>query len=129
MIRTLKILMIFIPLLTAVSPSIVWGVAPYPFQRPPEENQGAIIRAGEPVCLFESGTADVKQVINVNDVLEVFRENPDHTFKKVGKIKVIFYGGENFIRAQVIEGELKINDIAKKGNVASLVILSATGCQ
>jgi hypothetical protein len=83
---------------------------------------------GDIVCLFQSGTADVRKGITVNDVHPVYRETKSHELLEVGKIKVLSYSGADYIKGEVIEGELKAGDIAKKGDVASLIISSGDKC-
>ena len=84
---------------------------------------------GEMVCLFQSGTADVKKSISVGDLLTVYRERGKHELKEIGKIKVLSYIGEDYLKGEVIEGEARTGDIAKKGDVASLVISSEDKCK
>ncbi len=84
---------------------------------------------GDMVCLFQSGTSDVRKTIAVNDVLPVYRETKPHELVEVGKIKVLFYVGEDYIKGEVIEGELKAGDVAKKGGVASLIISLDDKCK
>jgi hypothetical protein len=40
----------------------------------------------------------------------------------VGIIKVLSYIGETYIKSEVLAGEIRPDDIAKKGNVSCLVI-------
>ena len=95
-----------------------------------EEKAAKGIRVkGETVCLFQSGTADVKKAINANDILPVYRESKSHELKEVGKIKVLTYIGEDYLKGEVVEGEIQAGDIVKKGKVASLVILSGDKCK
>src|SRR5512139_2099831 len=98
----------------AVSPS------PIPGEREERAAKGIKV-TGETVCLFQSGTADVKKAISIGDVLVVYREGPKHELKEVGKIKVLSYSGEDYLKGDVVEGEIKAGDIAKKGEVASLI--------
>jgi hypothetical protein len=84
---------------------------------------------GTLICLFQSGTADVKKVISVKDVLPVYRENKSHELKEVGKIKVLSYVREDYLKGEVIEGEIQAGDIVKKGEAASLIISSENSCQ
>jgi len=79
---------------------------------------------GETVYLFHSGTNDVKRTIHVSDVLTVYRINSSCEVKTVGRIKVISYVGETYLKGVVIEGEIMPNDVAKKGNVSCLIILT-----
>jgi len=106
----------------AVSPS------PIPGEREERVAKGIKVK-GETVCLFQSGTMDVKKEIKINDILPVYRESKSHELKEVGKIKVLSYVGEDYLKGEVVEGELKAGDIAKKGDVASLVISSENSCK
>ncbi len=94
-----------------------------------EKAAKGIIEVGEVVCLFQSGTADVKKEIHVSDILVVYRETRDHQLKEVGKIRILSYVGEDYLKGEVIEGELMTGDIAKKGEVASLVISKDDKCK
>jgi hypothetical protein len=74
------------------------------------------------VYLFHSGTDDVKKTIHANDILTVYRINPSCEVNPVGIIKVLSYIGETYIKSEVLVGEIRPDDIAKKGNVSCLVI-------
>jgi len=104
------------------------SVSPIPEQREEKAAKG-IREKGEMVCLFQSGTADVKNTISAGDLLTVYREIGKHDLKEVGKIKVHFYIGEDYLKAEVVEGEVRTGDIAKKGDAASLVISSGDKCK
>ncbi len=82
------------------------------------------MRSGETVYLFYSGTADVRRSIHVNDVLIVHRVSESCEVREVGKIRVLSYVGETYIKGEVIEGEVRADDIAKKGEVSCLVIFA-----
>jgi hypothetical protein len=111
-------------------PQFVNAVSWSPLQEEHEEKAAkGIMMKGTVVCLFQSGTADVKRAININDILPVYRENKSHELKEVGKIKVLAYVGEDYLKGKVVEGELKAGDIAKKGDVASLIISSGDRCK
>ncbi len=94
-----------------------------------EKAAKGIMVKGSVVCLFQSGTQDVKQVINAGDTLVVYRESTDHQLKQVGTIKVLAYVGEDYLKGEVLEGEIKAGDIAKKGGVASLIISPGKSCK
>jgi len=89
----------------------------------------AIMKVGTIIYLFHSGTPDVKNEIHLNDILIVYRESPTCEMKAVGKIKVLSFAGGNHITAEVIEGEIMIDDIAKKGKAAYLVVLTEDTCK
>jgi hypothetical protein len=79
---------------------------------------------GETVYLFHSGTDDVRRTIHVNDILTVHRIDPSCQVTTVGRIKVLSYIGETYLKGVVIEGKIKANDIARKGDVSCLIILA-----
>jgi hypothetical protein len=120
---------VFVPL-SAILPLRANAVSPSPIPGEREEriSQGIKVK-GETVCLFQSGTEDVKKAINIDDIIPVYRESKSHELKEVGKIKVLSYSGEDYLKGEVIEGEVRTGDIAKKGEVASLVISSEDKCK
>ena len=83
----------------------------------------AVFNVGSTIYLFQSGTPDVRQAIGVNDVLIVYRESASGEMREVGKIKVLSFIGEVYIKGEVIAGKIRHDDVAKKGNVSCLVIL------
>ncbi len=124
-VKLLAVLLISCIGLPQLANAVSWS----PLQEEREEKAAkGIIEKGAVVCLFQSGTADVKKAINVNDILPVYRESKSHELKEVGKIKVLSYVGEDYLKGEVVEGELKVGDIAKKGDVASLIISSGDKC-
>jgi hypothetical protein len=124
--RLLAVLLI----LCAGLPQLVNAVSWSPLAEEREEKIAkGIVEKGAIVCLFQSGTADVKKAISTGDVLVVYREGAKHELKEVGKIKVLSYSGEDYLKGEVVEGEIKAGDIAKKGEVASLVISPADKCK
>ena len=83
-----------------------------------------VMTMGNKIHLFHSGTADVKKDICIKDVIPVYREtggakNPQS--KEVGAVKVIGYAGEHYFEAEVVKGEIKVGDVAKKEGAACLV--------
>jgi|GEM_PF-524098 len=95
--------------------------SPIPGEREEKVAEG-FMEVGTTAYLFHSGTAVVKNAIAVNDILTVYREEKSGDMKEVGKIKVLSFMGENYINGEVVEGEIKSGDIAKKGSVSCLVI-------
>jgi hypothetical protein len=81
-----------------------------------------VMKVGQTAYLFHSGTEDVKRTIHVNDILIVYRISPLCEVKKVGTIKVISNIADTYFKSEVVEGEIRPNDIAKKGNASCLVI-------
>ncbi|HTG02385.1 MAG TPA: hypothetical protein VK654_17520 [Nitrospirota bacterium] len=85
--------------------------------------------AGDIICLFQSGTSDIREKVHAGDIIVVYREDEDQQAQPVGKIKVLSYVGADYLKAEVIEGELIADDIAKKENAASLVLSSDDRCK
>ncbi len=83
-----KILVIVFSICTGVPLSanaVSWS--PLQEERSEKAAKGIMIK-GNAVCLFQSGTADVKKAISIGDVLVVYRENKLNEPREVGKIKV-----------------------------------------
>ncbi len=117
-------------ILCAWLPQLVNAVSWSPLQeeREAKEAKGIMVK-GTVVCLFQSGTSDVRKAINIYDILPVYRESRSHEILEVGKIKVLSYVGEDYLKGEVVEGELKAGDIAKKGEAAGLIISSENSCK
>ena len=83
-----------------------------------------LMKVGKKVDLFHSGTADVKKEVCLKDVIPVYRETMGGghtTVKEVGKVKVLAYKGEHYFEAEVVSGEIKVGDVAKKETASCLV--------
>ncbi len=106
--------------------AVSWS--PLEEEREAKEAKG-IMAKGTIVCLFQSGTADVRKAFAINDILLVYRERKAHELKEVGKIRVLSYSGEDYLKGEVVEGELRAGDIAKKGDAASLILSAGNGCK
>jgi len=83
-----------------------------------------VMKVGNKVHLFHSGTADVKKEICLNDVVTVYREiggakNPRTI--EVGQVKVLSYDGPHYFEAEVVKGEIRTGDIAKKDTAMCLI--------
>ncbi len=101
-------------------PWVAHAVSWSPLEVEREEKAAKGIKvAGDIVCMFQSGTAEVRKIIHIGDVLPVYREDSEHQARPVGKIRILSYVKEDYLEAEVIEGELMTGDIAKKGDVAS----------
>jgi hypothetical protein len=127
--RALVIALLVLPLAMAW-PQGAKAVSPSPV---PEENEERIERGvvekGDTVCLFESGTVDVRRQIATGDILVVYRQDAAGSLRPVGKIRVLSYAGENYVKAEVAEGKLMTGDVAKRGDAAGLVIFSGDRCR
>ena len=98
-------------------------VVPLTAQAAEKKAKGEVVmKVGKKVHLFHSGTADVKKEICLNDVVTVYRQvgkNPQ--LKEVGQVKVLSYAGEHYFEAEIVKGEIKVGDIAKKETASCLV--------
>lgn len=98
--------------------------APLTVQAAEKVKGEVVMKVGNQVNLFHSGTADVKKEICLNDVIPVYRETMGgghKTTKEVGKVKVLGYEGEHYFKAEVVSGEIKVGDIAKKNTAFCMV--------
>lgn len=81
-----------------------------------------VMKMGSKVHLFHSSNVAVQKDIAIGDVLTVY-----HTTAKlpqpreVGQVKVLGFIGEHFFEAEIVKGEVKVGDIAKKENTNLLV--------
>jgi hypothetical protein len=117
------ILIVILLLLAVVNPLTAVAASYLPeFIYHQNEITETVMKVGQTAYLFHSGTEDVKRTIHVNDILIVYRISPLCEVKKVGTIKVISNIADTYFKSEVVEGEIRPNDIAKKGNVSCLVI-------
>ncbi len=113
----------------AVLPESVHAVSFSPVPAENEERAAKGIRGkGETVCLFQSGTAEIRKTIAIGDVLSVYRQENSGAVREIGKIRVLSYGGEDYLKGTVVEGEVMAGDVAKKGDIAGLIISSEDKC-
>ena len=124
-----RIEILFVILLVAAicAPLAAFAVS-YPGQLYHQEVRHDKFVKGDTVYMFHSGTEDVKKTIHINDTLTVYRTSPSCEVTPIGIIKVIAFAGETYIKGEVFAGEIKPDDIAKKGNVSCLII-SAGVCE
>ena len=113
-------------LIAVTAPSAAFAVS-YPAPLYHREIRHDKFVKGDTVYLFHSGTDEVRKTIHVNDTLPVHRITQSCKAMPAGLIKVVSFVGENYIRVEVLEGEIRPDDIAKKGNISCLVI-SADMC-
>ena len=117
------ILIVILFLLVAVNPLSAVAASYLPaFFYHQNDITETVIKVGQIAYLFHSGTEDVKRTIQTNDILVVYRISPLCEVKKVGTIKVISNIADTYFKGEVAEGEIRPNDIAKKGNASCLVI-------
>jgi hypothetical protein len=102
----------------------------YPIlEHPPQVIHGEVLLdVGTIVYLFHSGMPDVKTTTFAGEVLPAHRESPCCSVSECGKVKILSYIGNNYIKAVVTEGALRPGDIVKKGAVSYLVTLFGCDC-
>jgi len=121
--KILGILIVILLLLAAVNPLTAFAASYLPaFFYHQNEITETVMKVGQIAYLFHSGTEDVKKTIHDNDILIVYRINPSCEIKAVGKIKVLTSIADTYFKSEVVEGEIRPNDIAKKGNASCFVI-------
>ncbi|MBI5655640.1 MAG: hypothetical protein HZC44_01980 [Geobacter sp.] len=89
-----------------------------------------VMKMGNKLHLFHGGNVEVQKEIAIGDVLLVYREYyksrspkevPIRAEKEVGEVKVLSFIGEHYFEAEIVKGEIKIGDIAKKDATSLLV--------
>lgn len=116
MYRMVKVFVLLFFASMAISP-----LAAYSAEKVKSE---VVMKQGKKVHLFHSGTADVRKEICPHDVIKVYRETPTGghmSVKEVGEVKVLSYVGEHYFEAEVVKGEIKVGDVAKKEGAYCLV--------
>ena len=98
--------------------------APITVQAADKVKGEVVMKVGNKVNLFHSGTADVRKEICLGDVITVYREtggakSPKST--EVGTVKVTGYAGEHYFEAEIVKGEIRSGDIAKKNAAYCMV--------
>jgi hypothetical protein len=83
---------------------------------------GSVVVKGGSVYLFHSGTRDIMGTVHGGDIFIVYRLTPSCKMEEVGKIRFVDFHGDTYMEAEVIGGELKAGDIAKKGNISCLIV-------
>jgi hypothetical protein len=81
-----------------------------------------VMKMGSKVHLFHSSNVEAQKEIAVNDILPVYRVNgKTHQETEVGAVKVLSFMGKHYFEAEIIKGEVKVGDIAKKADASLLV--------
>lgn len=81
-----------------------------------------VMKVGNKVHLFHSSNVEAQKEIAVGEVLPVYRViGKAQQQKEVGQVKVLGFMGEHYFEAEIVKGEIKVGDIAKKGDSGLLV--------
>jgi multidrug efflux pump subunit AcrA (membrane-fusion protein) len=116
--------------ITVSLPGSLKAVSFSPLPAENEEKGATGVRGkGDIICLFQSGTAEIRREIVIGDVLTVYRQEGNGALRSVGKIRILSSVGEDYLKGEVVEGKVRTGDIAKKGDVAALIISSEDRCQ
>ena len=83
---------------------------------------------GQTIYLFFSGSEEEHRSLHESDTLPVSRIDRSCEATVVGRIRVLGLLGETYLKAEVIEGRIRVGDIAKKDTFSCLVI-PAEPCQ
>ena len=124
--RRSRMMILALLFLTISSPFAAFGVSYPPALYHKAERHEKFVK-GDTLYLFHSGTDDVRKTIHAGDTLAVYRTTPACEVVPIGIIRVVSYVGETYLKGEVFAGEIKPDDIAKKGAVSCLVI-SADMC-
>jgi hypothetical protein len=98
--------------------------APITVQAAEKVKGEVVMKVGNKVNLFHSGTADVKKEICLGDVITIYRETGGAKAPKsteVGAVKVTGYAGEHYFEGEIVKGEIKPGDIAMKKGAYCLI--------
>lgn len=120
--KILFLLLFLVPF--AISTKLYAVAYPFPGNESTYQKDEPGMKVGTKLYLFHSGTDDVKNSIHVNDSLTVYRVNPADSSietKDVGTVKVLLPLGDYYFNGEVISGEVKTGDLAKKGAVACFI--------
>lgn len=81
-----------------------------------------VMKVGSKVHLFHSGKTSVQKDIAIGDTIPVYRMTPrSPQMKEVGQVKVLGYVGEHYFEAEIVKGDVKVGDIARKEKSGFLV--------
>ena len=81
-----------------------------------------VMKMGNKLHLFHSGNVEAQKEIAIGDVITVYRTyGKTRQEKEVGQVKVLSFTGEHYFEAEIVKGEIKIGDIAKKDATSLLV--------
>ena len=109
------------------APVTAFAAAYYPLYHLQDGDETAA-SVGQTIYLFYSGTDEERRSLHEGDILAVSRIDRSCDAAVVGKIRVLGLIGETYLKAEVVEGRIKVGDIARKDAISCLVI-PAEPCQ
>ena len=120
--KILFLLLLLVPF--AMSTTLHAVAYPFPDNGQTYQKDEPVMKADTKLYLFHSGTEDVKNAIHENDSLTVYRIHPADLSvetREVGTVRVLKPLGDYYFDGEVIGGEVKSGDLAKKGTVACFI--------
>jgi hypothetical protein len=97
------------------------SVAYYPLYHLQDGDETAAA-VGQTIYLFFSGTDNERRSLREGDILAVSRIGRSCEATAAGKIRVLALLGETYLKAEVLEGRIRVGDIARKNGISCLVI-------
>lgn len=110
----------------AVVAIVCLPLSAHALEKQPQLKGEVVMKAGTKVDMFFGVMEEAKKQICIGDVIPVFREQPysrSLKVKAVGKVKVLGVAGEHHFEGEVVEGEVKAGDIAKKETGAYVCLI------
>jgi len=102
-------------------PAAALAASYYPLYHIQEGDETAA-PAGREIYLFFSGTDEERRSLREGDFLAVSRIDRSCEAAVVGKIRVLGLLGETYFKAEVVEGRIRVGDIARQHAFSCLVI-------
>jgi hypothetical protein len=126
-IRTNRLTAVVLLCSALAAPAAAHAVGYYPLYHLQDGDETAAA-VGQTVYLFYSGTAEERRTLREGDVLPVSRIDRSCDATEVGKIRILGLLGETYLKAEVLEGRIRIGDLARRDAFSCLVI-PAEPCQ
>ena len=89
----------------------------------PENKAEVVIKSGDVVQLFYGGSKEASAVFCPGEMVKVYRQEPRKRLRYIeqGLVEITRVIDENYVEGKVVEGNIKLGYIARKGNIGCLV--------
>lgn len=79
---------------------------------------------GDKVHLFYGGTQKAQDIFCSGETVSVYRTNPQEhpRYIEVGKVRILRPVDDHYLDGIVVEGKVKVGDLARKGIAACMVV-------
>lgn len=112
-------------IITLLSLSVILAIPAVSQAADKRAKSEVVMKMGGKVHLFHGSNVAVQKDIAINEVLPVYRIiGRSGQEKEIGAVKVLSFIGEHYFEAEIVKGEIKVGDIAKK-DAASLLVQPA----